>query len=86
MTCLYCGKEFETSRLTARYCSSECKKAAERERNNRPPKERNKTSGGRVCANCGASIDHLSPRARYCGGACKQESYRKRKERKTITA
>ena len=86
MICLYCGQEFETSRLTARYCpDKDCKRLAEKERNNRPPKKGNKTkNGGRVCALCGDPIDHLSHKARYCGGACKQLAYRLRKERKAV--
>jgi len=84
MTCLYCGKEFETSRLNARYCDDTCKSNAKKERNKSTPLMgvTNSDNKKRVCANCGESIEHLSWRARYCDGACKQEAYRKRKERK----
>ena len=86
MICLYCGSEFETSRLTARYCpEKDCKKLAEKDRNASPSKDGNKTNtnGGRVCAYCGKPLKKgMSYKARYCpGGACKQASYRERKER-----
>lgn len=86
MICLYCGDEFETSRLTARYCADGCKDAARKERNTTLPKEGNKISNKgndkRVCGNCGADLSKRNFRARYCNAACKQEAYRKRKARK----
>ena len=87
MTCLYCGKEFETSRLNARYCDDICKANAKKERNKSTPhKSVTNADNMRVCANCGVSIEHLNFRARYCGQPCKQESYRRRKERKAVIA
>ena len=85
MICLYCGNEFETSRLTARYCCDDCKTNARKERNATPSKERNKKSGKRTCAICGKSLEGYSPKARYCGAACKQEAYRRRKARKNVS-
>ena len=86
MICLYCGSEFETSRLTARYCDDTCKGNAKKERNKSTlHKTVTKADNKRVCANCGKSIEHLNFRARYCGQPCKQSSYRKRRERKAVT-
>lgn len=83
MICVYCGDEFQTLRLTARYCPDKsCKDDAKKNRNFSPSVERNKKAGGRVCAECGKNIDHKYYKARYCDGACKQASYRKRKKRK----
>ena len=81
MICAVCGTSFTASRLSARYCSTKCKKKAERNRAKKDG-QRTVTKAQAVtsCAHCGQVFVFRSPRARYCQNSCRQSAYRERKK------
>lgn len=84
--CKYCGKYFEPSRPTVKYCSENCmsKFYAEFYRNKRALLRGRKPVDKTTCKMCGAEFERKSPSHLFCSEACshkrKIERYSERKK------
>ena len=74
--CAHCGKEFERTRTTQKFCSAECRLSS-----HKPAKD----AGGQdaigekhVCEHCGKEFISASSTVVYCSRRCKEQAKKKR--------
>ena len=77
MTCLICGKKFQSKAHNAKHCSRDCKLEAKRRRwaaSHEPLKIYRKT-----CVMCGKTFESRRAQRKYCSDECYKSAGRMRK-------
>ena len=69
--CKYCGKLFERTHASQKYCSTECSTIANRERTNKNRKKYQKSKETeKVCPYCGKTFIQVGSFRKYCSQEC----------------
>jgi predicted nucleic acid-binding Zn ribbon protein len=69
--CKYCGKPFERTHASQKYCSTECSTIANRERTNKNRKKYQKSKETeKVCPYCGKTFIQVGSFRKYCSQEC----------------